>query len=42
MDHSPGRAFLPGLLFRPTFRSFVLANFKANGVAAQPITYRRA
>lgn len=33
--------FLPSLLFRPTFRSFVLANFKANGVAAQPIIYRR-
>lgn len=35
------RTFLPGLLFRPSFRSFVLANFKANGVAAQPIIYRR-
>lgn len=35
------RTFLPSLLFRPTFRSFVLANFKANGVAAQPIIYRR-
>ncbi|TYB57410.1 hypothetical protein FXF51_40245 [Nonomuraea sp. PA05] len=35
------RTFLPGLLFRPTFRSFVLANFKANGIAAQPIIYRR-
>ncbi|MFC4122877.1 hypothetical protein [Nonomuraea zeae] len=35
------RAFLPGLIFRPTFRSFVLANFKANGIAAQPIIYRR-
>jgi hypothetical protein len=35
------RAFLPSLIFRPTFRSFVLANFKANGVAAQPIIYRR-
>ena len=34
------RVFLPGLLFRRTFRSFVLANFKANGVAAQPIIYR--
>ncbi|NUT34461.1 MAG: hypothetical protein HOV79_15430 [Hamadaea sp.] len=33
--------FLPSLLFRPTFRSFVLANFKANGIAAQPIIYRR-
>ncbi|MFI7129200.1 hypothetical protein ACIBQ1_26100 [Nonomuraea sp. NPDC050153] len=35
------RTFLPGLIFRPTFRGFVLANFKANGVAAQPIIYRR-
>ncbi|MET9341885.1 hypothetical protein [Nonomuraea sp. NPDC003804] len=35
------RTFLPSLMFRPTFRSFVLANFKANGVAAQPIIYRR-
>lgn len=35
------RSFLPGLLFRPTFRSFVLANFAANGIAAQPIIYRR-
>ncbi|MEV4416430.1 hypothetical protein [Catellatospora sp. NPDC049609] len=35
------RTFLPSLLLRPTFRSFVLANFKANGVAAQPIIYRR-
>ncbi|WP_280435963.1 hypothetical protein [Nocardia carnea] len=35
------RTFLPGLLFRPTFRSFVLANFAANGIAAQPIIYRR-
>ena len=35
------RTFLPSLVFRPTFRRFVLANFKANGVAAQPIIYRR-
>ncbi|MFV8053458.1 hypothetical protein [Mycobacterium sp. 48b] len=35
------RAFLPSLLFRRTFRSFVLANFIANDVAAQPIIYRR-
>ena len=35
------RTFLPSLLFRRTFRSFVLANFKANEVAAQPIIYRR-
>ncbi|WP_206062091.1 hypothetical protein [Nonomuraea basaltis] len=34
------RTFLPSLIFRPTFRSFVLANFKANGIAAQPIIYR--
>ncbi len=33
--------FLPSLLLRPSFRSFVLANFKANGIAAQPIVYRR-
>jgi hypothetical protein len=36
------RDFLPSLLFRPTFRSFVLANFKANEVAAQPVIYRLA
>lgn len=35
------RTFLPSLLFHPNFRSFVLANFKANDVAAQPILYRR-
>ncbi|MEW2481301.1 hypothetical protein AB0876_17090 [Mycobacterium sp. NPDC049093] len=35
------RAFLPSLLLRRTFRTFVLANFKANTVAAQPIIYRR-
>jgi hypothetical protein len=35
------RTFLPSLLFRPTFRSFVLANFAANHIAAQPILYRR-
>ncbi|MGW0177810.1 hypothetical protein ACWDU1_00435, partial [Nocardia sp. NPDC003345] len=35
------RAFLPGLVLRPSFRSFVLANFAANGIAAQPIIYRR-
>lgn len=34
-------AFLPDLIFRPTFRRFVLANFRANGIAAQPIIYRR-
>ena len=36
------RTFLPALLFKPSFRTFVLANFKANGIAAQPIMYRRA
>ncbi|MFG6200690.1 hypothetical protein [Nonomuraea sp. JJY05] len=35
------RTFLPSLIFRPTFRTFVLANFQANGIAAQPIIYRR-
>jgi len=35
------RTFLPKLLFARTFRTFVLANFKANSVAAQPIIYRR-
>ena len=33
--------FLPSLIFRPTFRSFVLANFAANNIAAQPILYWR-
>jgi hypothetical protein len=28
-------------IFRPSFRSFVLANFAANNIAAQPILYRR-
>lgn len=36
------RVFLPSLLFLRTFRTFVLANFKANDVAAQPIVYRCA
>lgn len=35
------RTFLPHLLFRASFRRFVLATFAANGVAAQPILYRR-
>ncbi|MEV6279220.1 hypothetical protein [Nocardia sp. NPDC051832] len=34
------RSFLPSLLFRPSFRNFVLANFAANDIAAQPIIYR--
>ncbi|WP_459548596.1 hypothetical protein [Nocardia sp. X0981] len=35
------RTFLPSLLFHPHFRSFVLANFERNDIAAQPIIYRR-
>lgn len=35
------RTFLPSLLFRPSFRTFVLANFAANDIAAQPIIYRQ-
>ncbi len=35
------RAFLPSLIVRPSFRRFVLANFAANHIAAQPILYRR-
>lgn len=35
------RTFLPHLILRPSFRRFVLAMFAANGVAAQPILYRR-
>jgi hypothetical protein len=33
---------LPALLFRPSFRTFVLANFAANATAAIPVLYRRA
>lgn len=33
---------LPALLLRPSFRSFVLANFEANKTAAIPILYRLA
>jgi hypothetical protein len=33
--------FLPHLILRPPFRRFVLAQFADNGVAAQPILYRR-
>lgn len=36
------RDVLPALLFKRTFRSFVLANFRANRVAAMPILYRLA
>lgn len=35
------RTFLPHLLLRPSFRRFVLATFASNGIAAQPILYRR-
>ena len=35
------RVFLPSRLFRPTFGSFVLANFAADKLAAHPILYRR-
>ncbi len=32
--------FLPQFILRPSFRRFVLATFRANGIAAQPILYR--
>jgi hypothetical protein len=32
---------LPDLLFKPSFESFVLANFTANNTAAMPVLYRR-
>ena len=31
---------LPHLVLRPTFRSYVLANFEANDIAAMPLLYR--
>jgi hypothetical protein len=31
---------LPSLLFKPSFHSFVLANFAANATAAIPVFYR--
>lgn len=34
------RTFLPHLILRPSFRRYVLENFKANNIAAQPILYR--
>ncbi len=34
------RTFLPSLVLRPSFRRYVLANFAANAIAAQPILYR--
>lgn len=36
------RDVLPSLAFKKTFRTFVLANFEANDVAAMPILYRMA
>jgi hypothetical protein len=33
---------LPALLFKPTFRSYVLANFEANDVVPMPILYKLA
>jgi hypothetical protein len=36
------RDVLPSLLFKRSFRSYVLANFEANRVAAMPILYRTA
>jgi hypothetical protein len=35
------RTFLPHLIFRRSFRTYVLANFEANDIAAQPIVYRQ-
>jgi hypothetical protein len=35
------RDVLPSLLFKPSFRSFVLANFAANATAAIPVFYRK-
>ncbi len=35
------RDFLPSLLFKPTFRTYLQANFDANDVAPMPILYRR-
>jgi hypothetical protein len=36
------RDVLPSLVFKRSFRTFVLANFEANDVAAMPILYRMA
>ena len=36
------RDILPSLIFKRTFRTFVLDNFEANNVAAMPILYRLA
>jgi len=31
---------IPDLLFRPSFRKYVLDNFEMNGIAAMPILYK--
>jgi hypothetical protein len=36
------RDVVPSLLFKPSFRTFVLANFVANATAAISALYRRA
>jgi hypothetical protein len=36
------RDILPSLIFKRTFRSYVLDNFAANNVAAMPTLYRLA
>jgi hypothetical protein len=36
------RDVLPSLLFKRSFRTYVLEHFRANGVAAQPVLYRLA
>jgi hypothetical protein len=36
------RDVLPDLIFKRSFRSYVLAHFRANGVAAMPVLYRLA
>lgn len=33
---------IPDLMFRPTFRKYVLDNFETNGIAAMPILYKLA
>jgi hypothetical protein len=33
---------VPDLLFRPSFRNYVLKNFESNGIAAMPILYKLA
>ncbi len=36
------REFVPHMAFRPSFRRFVLANFTASNISAQPTLYRLA